>query len=358
MKSCLAGGAAAALLLGGPAMADTYGTITFAIEVSGRHDVPSPDGGFRNIIKRRTFRGTARVRFVGEGVSMAKVTTYDRASFEREKDGCEKRYSSDERNIARCQDEVQVRQNMAEYGAQNSYNPMDPVLTSRRTDVWATESCKGRIDVEDEGKYRRRDGGEGVRGGLIMEVPYSLSAAVVVDEDATGGDSCSVSLHHDLDKRTATITIDPGPARIGAVEITNRTRTETIVSPLDWSAVRKFEKEVFVGENRTTFTGSWKQSGGRPLALEGAAPVRGEVFETMTSVTWGFQGEVDLLIQPPKTDRQNYVRRRDLRRPPPSGVGGGQTPNALDLCKAEQEKEGRKNLDSLRMMQCIGERTK
>ena len=42
-----------------------FGTVTFKVQVTGRHNVPSTHGGFRNIDKSRTFSGSARVRYVG-----------------------------------------------------------------------------------------------------------------------------------------------------------------------------------------------------------------------------------------------------------------------------------------------------
>ena len=54
-----------ALLSNVAAAEEGYGTVTFKVQVTGRHNVPGSHGGFRNIEKSRTFSGTARVRYVG-----------------------------------------------------------------------------------------------------------------------------------------------------------------------------------------------------------------------------------------------------------------------------------------------------
>lgn len=54
-----------ALLSSAATAEEGYGTVTFKVQVTGRHNVPGSHGGFRNIEKTRTFSGTARVKYFG-----------------------------------------------------------------------------------------------------------------------------------------------------------------------------------------------------------------------------------------------------------------------------------------------------
>jgi hypothetical protein len=104
---------ATALLSGAAFAQEGYGTVKFTVQVTGLHNVPTAEGGHRNVEKNRIFRGTARLKYAGRSFAQPPMKSYDKASFEREKDICERK-SSDEEDIASCQDEVQERQNAAE----------------------------------------------------------------------------------------------------------------------------------------------------------------------------------------------------------------------------------------------------
>jgi hypothetical protein len=49
--------------------AEGYGTVTFTVEVTGVHNRPTEEGGYRNTEKRRVFQGQARMRYAGAGPS-------------------------------------------------------------------------------------------------------------------------------------------------------------------------------------------------------------------------------------------------------------------------------------------------
>ncbi len=330
----------AALLLSSTLMAGTalaqegYGTVTFTVEVTGTHNAPTAEkGGFRNTQKSRIFRGTARLKYAGQGFAAPPMKGYDKASFEREKDACERK-SSDENDIAACQDEVQKRQNAAERKAMQHVNPVNSALRTPRTDVWANDSCSGELEVADKGTFRRLNPYE----GGMREVPTSLTAQQTVTADAAGSDGCSFSLTYDPTTQTAEINVDPGPLRVEAIEKTNVSVSRTHINPFDWTALRKLEKSnIKVGGTRTGHSGAWIESMGEPIALDGASRVQGEVVETATRITWQFTGQPS----PPKRDSV----------PPPRGPSNDDDPIAG--CLKEQEEAGREQPDPLQLMECV-----
>ncbi|HEY6917201.1 MAG TPA: hypothetical protein VI381_06120, partial [Allosphingosinicella sp.] len=153
MRVILPAAALAAGLMAGSAMAEPgYGTVKFTVEVVGKHNVPTPEGGFRNVLKSRIFTGSARVKYGGQGFGGGAIKGYDREAYEQQKDACE-RDGLNEAAIAACQDEVQDRQNAAERRALQSVNPAAAMRASK-VDVWATEDCTGTLQVADKGIYR------------------------------------------------------------------------------------------------------------------------------------------------------------------------------------------------------------
>ena len=317
-----------------------YGTVTFTVEVTGTHNVPFEGGGFRNTEKSRIFRGHARLKYAGQGFAAPPMKGYDRASFEREKDACE-RNSSDEHDIAACQDEVQKRQNAAERAAMQTANPVTAAAKMLRTDVWANESCSGELEVADRGTHRRLNPYE----GGWREVPTSLTAKRTVEPDAQGSDGCSFNLTYDPNTRTAMINIDPGPLRLDAVEKDNQTITKTNINPFDWTALNQFEKtDIAGGGSRTGHTGAWNEAMGNPIALAGASRVKGELVKTNTRVTWTFSG------------RPSTAKPRAVGHPPPQ-----QTPprdqDPLAGCLQEEKEAGRDPPDSMRLLECMQKKT-
>lgn len=265
---------------------DRIGTVTFSVEVTGRHYIPTSEGGHRTIDKRRVFKGTAQLKLAGNGFAQPPIG-YDRASFEREKDACEAA-NSDEDAIAACQDEVQKRQNAAELSALNRNNPVLAAMNGARTEVWATASCSGDLEIADAGTVRSRVAGEGQSGGL-RDVPYSMRAKLVVASNSPGADGCSFNLVFDPSAQTAEINIDSGPPRVQVVETTGPVATQTNVNPLDWSAIRAFEKRgLKVTSAKNGHSGVWIESSGEPLAMQSAPRVQGETVTTSTRITWQF----------------------------------------------------------------------
>lgn len=321
-----------------------YGTVTFTVEVTGIHNVPTGElDGFRNTQKSRIFRGKARLKYAGAGFAAPSTKGYDRASFEREKDACEKK-SSDENDIAACQDEVQKRQNAAERAAMQNANPVSAALQAPRTDVWANDSCSGELEVADKGIFRRLNPYEqGMR-----EVPTSLTAKRLVAADATGSDGCSFNLVYNPATQTAEINIDPGPLRVEAVERTNESTTKTNINPFDWTAIRKFEKgNIKVAGTRTGHSGAWNETTGEPIALAGASRVKGEVVQTGTRITWHFTGQ-----PPPPKPRANDAGEGTRGNAPPRGTPP-QDDDQMASCLKEQEQAGRAQPDTMLLMECL-----
>ncbi len=311
-----------------------FGTVKFTVEVTGTHNVPHADGGFRNTKKSRVFRGQARVRYVGSGLSAPATRGYDRASFERQKDACEQA-SSDENDIASCQDEVQKRQNAAERASLQG-NVVGAAMNAPRTDVWANDRCFGEVEVADKGIYRRLNPHE----GGMREVPTSVTAKHTVEADAPGGDGCSFSFVYNPANQTVEINVDPGPLRIQVTETTNVSAVKAHINPFAWTALRKFEKSNFkVSGTRNGHTGSWSESGGNPIELAGQARGAGELVETSTRITWHFTGEP----VPPKTR-------------PPQAVPQDSDP--LGGCLQEEKKAGRAQPDPLKLMECVERKSK
>lgn len=311
-----------------------FGLVKFTVEVTGTHNIPHADGGFRNTQKSRVFRGQARVRYVGGGFAAPATRGYDRASFERQKDACEQR-SSDENVIATCQDEVQKRQNAAERASLQG-NVAGAALNAPRTDVWANDRCFGEIEVADQGIYRRLNPYE----GGMREVPTSVKGKHTVEADASGGDGCSFGLAYNPANQTVEINVDPGPLRIAVTETTNVSAVNTHINPFAWTALPKFEKSNFkVSGTRNGHSGSWSESGGNPVELAGQARGSGELVETRTRITWHFTGEP----VPPKSR-------------PPQAVP--QEEDVLGGCLQEEKKAGREQPDPLKLMECVEKRSK
>lgn len=266
-----------------------YGTVTFTVEVTGIHNRPTEEkGGYRNWQKSRIFRGTARVKNVGHGYAGAANTS--------------------------------------------------------RTDIWATQRCAGVLEVADKGKYRRTAPYEvGMR-----EVPTSLTASFSLGEDAVGSDECSFNLTYDPTSQTASINVDPGPLRIEAVETTNISSVKTHINPFDWTALRQFEKSnIKVGGTRTNHSGSWIETMGEPIALDGATRVSGEVVETSTRISWSFTGQPS----PPKK-RKTYDEQDDRANTPPRTPPGSDD-DLIAGCLKEQEEAGRARPDAVELMECV-----
>ncbi len=312
---------------------DGFGTVKFTVEVTGTHNVPHADGGFRNTKKTRVFRGQARLRYAGEGFSAPAARGFDRASFERQKDACEQA-SSDENDIASCQDEIQKRQNAAERAAFQG-NVAGSSMNAARTDVWANDRCFGEIEVADKGIYRRLNPHE----GGMREVPTSVSAKHVVEADAAGGDGCSFSLVYNPANQTVEINVDPGPLRMAVTETTNISAVKTHINPFAWTALRKFEKSnIKVSGTRNGHSGSWSESGGNPVELAGQARAAGEFVETSTRVTWHFTGAPVAPKGPPQSVPQDT-----------DPLGG---------CLQEEKKAGREQPDPLKLMECVEKKSK
>jgi hypothetical protein len=308
---------------------DGFGTVKFTVEVTGTHNVPHADGGFRNTKKSRVFRGQARLKYVGGGFAVPAARGYDRASFERQKDACEQA-SSDENDIETCQDEVQKEQNAAERASLQG-NVAGSAMNAARTDVWANDRCFGEIEVADKGKYRRLNPHE----GGMREVPTSVTAKHVVEADAAGGDGCSFSLVYNPANQTVEINVDPGPLRMAVTETTNVSAVKTHINPFAWSALRKFEKaNVKVSGTRNGHSGSWSEDGGSPVELAGQARVSGEFVETSTRITWHFTGE------PAATKGRA-----------PQAVPQDNDP--LGGCLQEEKQAGREPPDPLKLMECV-----
>lgn len=311
-----------------------FGTVKFTVEVTGTHNIPHADGGFRNTKKSRVFRGQARLEYVGGGFSAPATRGYDRASFERQKDACEKA-SSDENDIATCQDEVQKRQNAAERASLQG-NPVGAAMNAPRTDVWANDRCFGEVEVADKGIYRRLNPHE----GGMREVPTSVTAKHVVEADAPGGDGCSFNLVYNPANQTVEINVDPGPLRMPVTDTTNVSTVKTNINPFAWTALRKFEKSnIKVSGTRNGHSGSWSEGGGNPIELDGQARVAGEFVETSTRITWHFTGEP----VPPK-------------KRPPQAVAPDDDP--MGGCLQEEKKAGREQPDPLKLMECIERKSK
>lgn len=275
-----------ATLLSSAAFAqEGFGNVTFTVQVTGVHNVPTPEGGHRNVQINRVFRGKARLKYAGQGFAPVAVKGYDKAAFEREKDACERK--SDEEAIAACQDEVQERQNAAERAAMSQGNPLAAAMQAPRVDVWANAGCSGELEIADKGTYR------GITEGVGMtEGPYSLTLKQQVNENSPGSDGCSFNLTFNPQTQTAEINVDAGPSRVQALERIVATSRQIHLNPLDWSAVRKFEKGgLKVTGQKTSHSGVWSESGGEPLTLVGATRAKGEVVQTATRVTWEFTGQ-------------------------------------------------------------------
>lgn len=321
-----------------PALAqEGHGTVSFTISVSGVHSVPTPEGGFRRVQKNRTFTGKARLKYAGNSFAQQAMKGYDKAGFEREKDACERK-SSDETDIAACQDEVQARQNAAERAAMRTANPIVAALQAPRAEVWSNDGCTGNVVVADKGTYRGITVAEG--GTAMREVEYSLAAAQNVDADASAAAGrCSFNLVYDPHTQTAQIAIDPGPSRIAAVERVGLSSARTNINPLDWSAVRKFEKGnlkvVVVGGGHS---GAWSEARGEPMALSGAARASGEVVETVTRVTWQFSGHT------PASRTQGGASDEGL---------SSADNNQLAGCLREQKKAERAQPDPVKLLECL-----
>lgn len=266
---------------------DGVATLTFAVEVSGVHNVPTSEGGFRNVRMSRIFRGTARMKFLGHSVAAPPTQGYDRAAFERQKDACEQQ-SSNEDAIAACQDEVQERQNAAERAAMGGGgNPLLAAMQGARTEAWGSQSCSGTLEIADRGTYKGITPGAGMH-----EAPYSLTTKHAVAENAAGGDGCSFTLLFNPQAQTAEINIDPGPPRVAAVLNVGGVVTKTNLNPFDWSAIRKFERgNLKVTMSKTGHTGSWSEASGEPQAIAGEPRVKGDVVQTATRITWQFTGK-------------------------------------------------------------------
>jgi hypothetical protein len=319
-----------------------YGTVTFTVEVSGIHNVPTDEGGFRNTRKSRIFRGEARLKYAGRGFAAPPMSGYDKKSFEREKDACEQK-SSDEEDIAACQDEVQERQNAAERAAMQHINPVNAAIHTPRVDVWANDRCTGELEVADKGTFRRR----GMYETGMREVPTSVTGKRHVATDAAGSDGCSFSLTYDPTTQTAEINIDPGPLLIEVVERTNESTAKTHINPFDWTSLRKFEKgNIKVGGTRTGHSGAWNESMGEPVALAGQHRVSGEVVQTATRITWHFTGQPS----PPKPKVINVEQETRDNVPPSRGPGSD---DPLAGCLKEQEQSGRAEPDPVALMECV-----
>lgn len=313
-----------------------YGTVRFTVHLTGLHYVPTSEGGHRKIEKNRTFTGTARMKYAGASFAPPPTPGYDRTSFEREKDACERRLS-DEEQIATCQDEVQTRQNAAERDSLGRNNPVTAALQGVRTQVWATESCTGELVVADRGTYRGID----INVGRMIEVPYLLSARHSVASDAPGGDGCAFNLVFNPQAQTAHINLDTGPLRLDVVESVANRPVKTNINPFDWSAVRKLEKaNIRVSVAEGGHSGAWNESTGEPLALTDTPRVDGEVVQTSTRIAWHFTGS------PPKTGPRASVR--DNGPVTPSGDAG-----PIENCLQEQKDAGREQPDPVELMQCV-----
>jgi hypothetical protein len=335
-----------ATLLPGAALAqDGHGKVTFEVHVTGSHNVPTAEGGHRNVEKNRTFRGTAHLKYVGRSFAPPPMKGYDKASFERDKDACEQK-SSDEQDIAACQDEVQERQNAAERAAVRHINPANVALHTPRTDVWANESCSGELEVADKGTYRGITVAEG--DTRMRELAYSLTANQQVKKNSPGSDGCSFSLVYDPTTQTAEINIDAGPLRVGAVERVGEGSTRTNISPFDWTAIRKFEKSnLKVAGTRNGHSGAWNESTGEPIALAGASRAKGEVVRTSTRITWHFTGQP----LPPKP--QVLDVQQDARDNAPVQGVPGRDDDPMAGCLEEQKKTGREQPDAVELLQCV-----
>lgn len=322
------------VLMSTGAAEEGYGTVTFTVEVTGTHNTPTEKDGFRNIQKKRIFQGTAQLKHAGSGLAATPPKGFDRAAFEREKDACEQN-SADENDIAACQDEVQQRQNAAERAAMQHGNPLTAAMQASRTDVWATESCSGEIEVADKGIYRRLNPYE----GGMREVPTSLTARQHVAANAAGSEGCSFSLVYDPNSQTAEISIDPGPLRLEATERTNNSINKANINPFDWTAVRKFEKRgITVAGTRTDHSGAWNETAGEPIALAGRKRVSGEIVQTSTRVTWHFTGTPSRSMpQAKKIDQDNRSNADD----------------PIATCLKEQERAGRAQPDPVQLMECL-----
>lgn len=317
-----------------------YATVTFTVEVTGTHNVPFEGGGYRNTEKSRIFRGNARLKYAGQGFAALPIKGYDRASFEREKDACEQK-SSDESDIASCQDEVQRRQNAAERAGMQQGNPVNAASKMLRTDVWANESCSGELEVADRGTHRRLNPYEG--GWRV--VPTSLTAKHAVAPDAQGGDGCSFNLTYDPNTRTAMVNIDPGPLRVESVAKDNQTITKTSINPFDWTALKQFEKSgIAVSGSRAGHSGVWTEAMGDPIALDGATRVKGEIVKTNTRVTWNFTGQL------------SPAKPRAMGHPPPQQMPP-QNQDPLAGCLQEEKEAGRDPPDSMRLLECMQKKT-
>lgn len=284
MRKFLAG-VAASTLMTSPVLAQSgQGVVNFTVEVTGKHNVPNADGGFRNIMKKRVFRGTARLRYAGPSAVSPQMKGFDPQSYEREFAACER--DDDEARIANCQDAVQARKNAAARSAMTG-PALLAALRAPRADVWATDSCSGELEIADTGTYRGMDGGEG-QVTAMRDIPYTVTGKEKVAKDAADG--CAFSLTYDPAGQTAQITVDPGPGRVEAVERTGRTANPYRLNPFDWTALHKFEKKLKVGGTRAAHNGVWVERTGKPRDYRGP-PKPGEQVETTTRITWSFAGQ-------------------------------------------------------------------